>query len=87
ALARLTADSEVAVRGGLRWQLTPAAGGRVTLRVPDRTLTLPGTCEAALRALLTGEVTRVGDLPGLDDDADRLVLARRLLKEAVLTPA
>ncbi|WP_422748689.1 cupin domain-containing protein [Micromonospora sp. WMMD1219] len=87
ALARLTADSEVAVRGGLRWQLTPAAGGRVTLRVPDRTLTLPSTCEAALRALLTGEVTRVGDLPGLDDDADRLVLARRLLKEAVLTPA
>ncbi|MEW2594719.1 JmjC domain-containing protein [Micromonospora aurantiaca] len=87
ALARLSPDSEVAVRGGLRWQLTPAADGRVTLRVPDRTLTLPGTCEAALRALLIGEVTRVGDLPGLDDDADRLVLARRLLKEAVLTPA
>ncbi|MDO3686353.1 cupin domain-containing protein [Micromonospora sp. C28ISP2-4] len=87
ALARLTADSEVAVRGGLRWQLTPAADGRVTLRVPDRTLTLPGTCEAALRALLNGEVTRVGDLPGLDDDADRLTLTRRLLKEAVLVPA
>ncbi|MET7470883.1 cupin domain-containing protein [Micromonospora sp. NPDC005222] len=87
ALARLTPDSEVTVRGGLRWQLAPAADGRITLRVPDRTLTLPGTCEAALRALLSGEVTRVGDLPGLDDDADRLTLTRRLLKEAVLVPA
>ncbi len=26
-------------------------------------------------------------LPGLDDDADRLVLTRRLLREAVLVPA
>ncbi|WFE42658.1 cupin domain-containing protein [Micromonospora sp. WMMD998] len=87
ALARLSPDSRVAVRDGLRWQLTPTRDGRVALRLVDRTLTLPGACEAALRALLAGEVTRVGDLPGLDDDADRLVLTRRLLKEAVLTPA
>ena len=32
-------------------------------------------------------MTRVGDLPGLADDADRVVLARRLLREAVLVPA
>ncbi|MGR6319254.1 cupin domain-containing protein [Micromonospora soli] len=87
ALAGLDPDSRVAVRAGLRWQLTPAGDGKVALRLFDRTITLPGTCEPALRAVLTGEVTRVGDLPGLDDDADRLVLARRLLKEAVLTPA
>ncbi|MEU2613414.1 cupin domain-containing protein [Micromonospora sp. NPDC007271] len=88
ALAALTADSRVAPREGLRWQLSPTGDdGRVALRLFDRTITLPGTCEPAVRALLTGEVTRVGDLPGLDDDADRLVLARRLLKEAVLTPA
>ncbi|MGC4896766.1 cupin domain-containing protein [Micromonospora sp. DT31] len=87
ALARLSADSRVAVRAGLRWQLTPTGAGTVALRLPDRTLTLPGTCEAALRAVLAGEVSRVGDLPGLDDDADRLVLTRRLLAEAVLTPA
>jgi len=88
ALAALTADSRVAPREGLRWQLTPTGdAGRVALRLFDRTITLPGTCEPALRAVLAGEVTRVGDLPGLDDDADRLVLARRLLKEALLTPA
>ncbi|MFG2054666.1 cupin domain-containing protein [Micromonospora sp. NPDC048930] len=87
AVAALDPDSRVAARAGLRWQLDPTDDGRVALRLFDRTITLPGTCEPALRAVLTGEVTRVGDLPGLDDDADRLVLARRLLKEAVLTPA
>ncbi|WP_405094011.1 cupin domain-containing protein [Micromonospora sp. NBC_01392] len=87
ALARLVPDSRVALRDGLRWQLTRTDAGTVALRLTDRTLTLPGTCEPALRALLTGAPTRVRDLPGLDDDADRLVLTRRLLKEAVLVPA
>ncbi|MEH1057415.1 cupin domain-containing protein [Micromonospora sp. CPCC 206171] len=87
ALAALDADSRIAPRAGLRWQLTTTADHRVALRLPDRTITLPGTCEPAVRTLLTGTVTRVGDLPGLDDDADRLVLARRLLREAVAVPA
>ncbi|MGK5440875.1 cupin domain-containing protein [Micromonospora sp. URMC 105] len=87
ALAALDADSRIAPRPGLRWQLSTTTGHRVALRLPDRTITLPGTCEPALRTLLTGTVTRVGDLPGLDDDADRLVLARRLLREAVAVPA
>lgn len=87
ALTSLDADSRVALRAGLRWQLAPAGDGKVALRLFDRTITLPAQCEPALRALLTGEVTRIGDLPALDDDADRVVLARRLLKEAVLTPA
>lgn len=86
ALATLDAETRVAPRAGLRWQLTPTGDGKVALRLFDRTITLPGTCEPAVRAVLTGEVTRVGDLPGLDDDADRLVLARRLLTESVLTP-
>ncbi|NYF58764.1 cupin domain-containing protein [Micromonospora purpureochromogenes] len=87
ALAALDADSRIAPRAGLRWQLTATDDHRVALRLPDRTITLPGTCEPAVRTLLTGTVTRVGDLPGLDDDADRLVLARRLLREAVAVPA
>ncbi|MGC5020048.1 cupin domain-containing protein [Micromonospora sp. DT47] len=87
ALDVLDADSRIAPRAGLRWRLTPADGGRMTLRLFDRTITLPAQCEPALRALLTGAGTRVGDLPGLDDDADRLVLARRLLREAVAVPA
>ncbi|MFC8616338.1 cupin domain-containing protein [Micromonospora purpureochromogenes] len=87
ALAALDADSRIAPRAGLRWQLTATDDHRVALRLPDRTITLPGTCEPAVRTLLIGTVTRVGDLPGLDDDADRLVLARRLLREAVAVPA
>jgi lysine-specific demethylase/histidyl-hydroxylase NO66 len=83
----LTTDDRVTRRAGLRWQLTPDGPGHVTLRVPGQSLRLPDYCAPALRAVLSGGVHRVGDLPGLDDDADRLVLARRLMKEAVLVPA
>ncbi|MFC0004407.1 cupin domain-containing protein [Micromonospora siamensis] len=87
ALAALDADTEIAPRAGLRWQLTGTGDGKVTLRLFDRVLTLPAQCEPALRAVLTADRIRVGDLPGLDDDADRRTLARRLLGEAVATPA
>ncbi|MDQ7906127.1 cupin domain-containing protein [Phytohabitans sp. ZYX-F-186] len=86
AIATLTPDDRVTVRAGLRWHLAPDGDERVALRVFDRTLTLPAGCALALRALLYGGVTRVGDLPGLDSDEDRLVLTRRLLREAILTP-
>ena len=93
AIDAVDADTRLAPRDGLRWQLVPesssSAGGsaRVALRLFDRTLSLPGQCALALRAFLSGGVSRVGDLPGLDDDADRIVLARRLLREAVAVPA
>ncbi|MGK5676741.1 cupin domain-containing protein [Micromonospora sp. URMC 106] len=86
ALDALDADTRLAPRPGLRWQLAPQ-GDRVALRLFDRTITLPASCAPAVRALLTAEATRVGDLPGLDDDADRITLARRLLREAVAVPA
>ncbi|MFG1954960.1 cupin domain-containing protein [Micromonospora sp. NPDC048830] len=87
ALSTLDADTRLTARPGLRWRLEPQGRGRVALRLFDRTITLPAQCGPAVRALLTGAVTRVGDLPGLDDDADRAVLARRLLREAVAVPA
>lgn len=86
ALDALGPDSRVTPRPGLRWQLTPV-GERVTLRVFDRAITLPQMCAPALRAFLAGEVSRVGDLPGLADDTDRVTLVRRLLREAVAVPA
>ncbi|TDC28878.1 cupin [Micromonospora sp. 15K316] len=87
ALDALDVESRLTLRPGLRWQLVAEAPDRVALRLFDRTVTLPAQCEPAVRALLTGAVGRVGDLPGLPDDADRLVLARRLLREAVVVPA
>jgi lysine-specific demethylase/histidyl-hydroxylase NO66 len=86
ALPRLGPDVLVATRPGLPLQLDDPAGGHVTVHLPDRTLTLPATCAAALRTALDGRPHRIGDLPGLDD-ADRLVLARRLLREAALVLA
>jgi hypothetical protein len=54
------------------------------LHLPDREITFPAGCAAAVERVLAGPPIRVGDLPGLDDDHDRLVLARRLLTEAVV---
>ncbi|MDG4797388.1 cupin domain-containing protein [Micromonospora sp. WMMD1082] len=85
AITALDVDSRVTVRPGLRWQLAEQ-GERIALHLFDRTITLPASCAPAVRSLLTGAVTRVGDLPALDTDADRLTLTRRLLREAALTP-
>ncbi|AVT28623.1 cupin [Plantactinospora sp. BC1] len=92
AISAVHADTRLVPRDGLRWRLTsqPAGGdgspGRVVLSLFDRTVTFPAQCGPALRAFLSGAAERVGDLPGLDDDADRIVLARRLLREAVAVP-
>ncbi|MEV6634533.1 cupin domain-containing protein [Actinoplanes sp. NPDC051470] len=81
----LTPDDLVRARHGLRWRLAEDGAEHVVLRLSGRTLRFPAYCATALRMVLSGEPYRVGDLP-LDDDADRLVLARRLLKEAVIVP-
>ncbi|MEJ3749270.1 cupin domain-containing protein [Actinomycetes bacterium KLBMP 9797] len=86
AVAALDLDARVTRRPGLRWQLVVDGADRVTLRVFDRTVSLPGECAPAVRALLSGGTHRIGDLPGLDDHS-RLVVARRLLREAILIPA
>ena len=61
------------------------AGGRVILRLPDRTMTFPDSCADAVLALHRGLVADAGSLPGLDR-ADAAVLIRRLLREAVVVP-
>jgi ribosomal protein L16 Arg81 hydroxylase len=84
--AGLTPRSEITVRGGLRWRLVEDGPEHVVLRLVGRTLRFPAYCADAVRAALSGDRQSVGDLP-LDDDADRLVLARRLLNEALIVPA
>ncbi len=81
----LHADAVVAARPGLRWRLCPGQPDRVVLALPDRTLDLPAYCGPAVHIALGGGPVRVADLPGLDAD-DQLVLARRLLREAVVVP-
>lgn len=82
----LTPADTVTVRPGLRWQLVEDGTEHVVLRLTGRTLRFPAYCEPSLRLALGGEPQQVGELP-LDDDADRLVLARRLLREALVVPA
>ena len=53
------------------------------LQLPDRTITLPASTADAVVELCSGAEHKVGDLPGLDE-SDQLVLVRRLLTEAVL---
>jgi hypothetical protein len=60
------------------WTPRPAS---LTIRLGDRTLTVPITALDALRALSDGHPVRVGDLPGLDEPS-RIVLAKRLVREA-----
>nr|BFE60640.1 hypothetical protein GCM10020063_051660 [Dactylosporangium thailandense] len=83
ALPGIGPDDHVAARPGLPFRLEEPTGGRVAVHLPDRTLAMPDACAAALRTAFDGRPHRIGDLPGLDD-ADRLVLARRLLREAAL---
>ncbi|GAB1691328.1 hypothetical protein KRM28CT15_31310 [Krasilnikovia sp. M28-CT-15] len=84
---RLGADDRIAGRAGLRWRLSGDGGERVVLQLVDRVVRFPAYCAAAVRSALSGVPVRVGDLPGLDDDGDRLVLARRLLREGLAVPA
>ncbi|XVV09002.1 cupin domain-containing protein [Actinoplanes sp. CA-131856] len=83
--AGLGPDDEIRVREGLRWRLADDGAEHVVLRLVGRTMRFPAYCAPALRLALDGEPIRVRDLP-LEDDADRLVLARRLLNEALAVP-
>jgi lysine-specific demethylase/histidyl-hydroxylase NO66 len=83
---RLGPDDRIVVRAGLRWQLADDGPEHVVLRLVGRTLRFPAYCATAVRTALDGRPVRVGDLP-LDDDPDRVVLARRLLREALTVPS
>jgi lysine-specific demethylase/histidyl-hydroxylase NO66 len=85
ASANLTADTPLRVRAGLRYRLTDD-GEQVTLRIIDKTLRMPVQIGTALKLVLSGAPFTPADLPGLEPD-EQLVLARRLLREAVAVPA
>jgi bifunctional lysine-specific demethylase and histidyl-hydroxylase NO66 len=82
--AGLGPGDAVRIRTGLHCRV--AEGHPLVLELPDRRITFPDATAAALATLLDGDTHLVGTLPGMDE-ADQLVLARRLLKEGVLVPA
>ena len=83
--AGLASGDVVRLRVGLHHRLRPA-GEHVVLELPDREISLPAFTEAAVRALTRGTPVAVGSLPGMEE-ADQIVLVRRLLREGVVVPA
>jgi ribosomal protein L16 Arg81 hydroxylase len=83
ALRSVSPATRIMPRGHLPWQLADTGQDTVALRLFDRTVRFPASCREALGAVLSGRVQRVGDLPGLDPEA-QVVLAQRLLREAVV---
>jgi uncharacterized RmlC-like cupin family protein len=66
---------------GLRCHDRWSPSERITIDLGDRTLIMPAGALDALRRLSDGSPIRVGDLPGLDEPS-RVVLAKRLVREA-----
>jgi hypothetical protein len=83
--AGLSPGDVVRRRVGLHHRLRPA-GEKVVLELPDREIGLPAFTEPAVRALLSGDPVPVGSLPEMEE-ADQIVLVRRLLREGVVVPA
>ncbi|MDX6253320.1 MAG: bifunctional lysine-specific demethylase and histidyl-hydroxylase [Kribbellaceae bacterium] len=81
AIASLAIGATVRLRAGLRYRLVQ--GDPVLLQLADRTISLPEATSEAVAQLCSGDEIRLGDLPGLDE-ADQLVLVRRLMTEAVV---
>ena len=85
AAAALTPATSVRLRAGLRARCD-TVGAQLQLVLLDRTITLPAEVADAVKAVLSGVPTTPTDLPGLDADA-QLVLVARLLREGVVVPA
>lgn len=85
AMETLDADTCVRWRNGLQASLQRDAE-RVRIVLGGRTIALPVEAAPAVERLSAGEPVLVGDLPDLDLDS-AVVVARRLLREAVLVVA
>jgi hypothetical protein len=81
----LAAGDVVRRRVGLHHRLR-TSGEQVVLELPDREVTFPSFTATALRALLGDAPVEVGSLAGMEE-ADQVVLVRRLLREGVVVAA
>ena len=78
----LSPKAVVRLRDGLTAQIDIDTDG-VHLAAADQALRLPAECEMAVRALASGKRLCAGALPALDE-ADSLVVIRRLLRCGIL---
>jgi hypothetical protein len=83
-LDALSADSVVQLRRDQRPETSPVDEQTLRVQLADRALRVPMVGRPAIEELSTGRPVRVGDLPGIDPDS-RLVLARRLIAEGMVT--
>jgi hypothetical protein len=73
------------IRPGLRPTMR-VTGDRLVLEVLDTTMYWPAQTETALRQAFSGSSFRPAELSGLDAE-EKLVVARRLLREGLVMPA
>jgi lysine-specific demethylase/histidyl-hydroxylase NO66 len=85
AAEALRHSTSLRLRAGLRFRLEPD-GERIKLVLLGRTVFLPAHAGEALKAVLGGTDFTPAELPALDD-ADQLMVARRLIREGVVVPA
>ncbi|MBR9971058.1 cupin domain-containing protein [Magnetospirillum sulfuroxidans] len=85
-LPELNADTVVGPRPELVCHLRETAD-QIVLHVHTAEIAFPAAVAAALTYSLGTPSFTVRDMPGLADDASRLVLARRLVREGILTIA
>lgn len=71
-------------RAGAVVSVRDTGEGRLGVTLGDRRLDLPGQLGPALRRLVAGPPSRVGDLADLLDGPSRRVLVRRLVREGLL---
>lgn len=82
-LCRLTLDDRARSRPNLLYRLH-RTGDHVTLSAYGTRITLPSHAAESLEHALTQEQFRIGDLPGELDDAGKLVLVERLVREGLV---
>jgi hypothetical protein len=85
AAEALTLSSSLRLRSALRAH-TETGADEVRIVLVDRTIALPASAADAIKTVFAGGRFSPDQLPGLTDD-ERLVVARRLVREGVLVPA
>jgi JmjC domain len=81
--AVLTCDTRLAARPHVIWRLE-ADGAQLRLLFGASRLSFPAVAAEPMRRALNGEPFQVGALPGRLDEAGKIALARRLLREGLL---